>query len=112
MEGAIQISINKSFIDQASSLAQQCSSTITRQRVFLTQSIALAVRDYVGRAFNLLTENGRSSSLKFVELLDICDFKANGWFIDVRINTSLDEDVIHVPTTPLMVGVLSDFYVC
>src|SRR6266545_3075140 len=112
MESTVQISINKSFIEQASSLAQQCSSTITRQRVFLTQSVALAMRDYVGRAFHLPTEDGRSNSLRFVELLDICDFQANGWFIDVRINTSLEEDVIHVPTTPLMVGVLSDFYVC
>jgi SNF2 family DNA or RNA helicase len=112
MESDIQIGINRSFIEQASALAQQCSSTITRQRVFLTQSVALAVRDYVARAFQVPTQDGRSNSLKFVELLDICDFKANGWFIDVRINASPEEDVIHVPTTPLMVGVLSDFYVC
>src|SRR5262245_32544951 len=106
------IGIQKSSIDQASKLARQCSSTTTRQRVFITQSVALALKDHIDRNFHVITENGRSNSLKFVDLLDICDFKANGWFVDVRINTSREEDVIRVPTTPLMVGVLSDFYVC
>src|SRR6266542_4587576 len=112
MESTVQISINKSFIEQASSLAQRCSSTISRQRVFLTQSVALAMRDYVGRAFHLPTEDGRSNSLRFVELLDICDFQANGWFIDVRIDTCLEVDVVQVLTSPLMFGVLLGFYVC
>src|SRR5689334_7992611 len=112
MDDGIRIAIDKALIDQAARLARQCSTTVTRQRVLVTQSVALALKQYVGSSFNLATEVGRSNSLKFIELLDICDFQANGWFVEVRINTSLEEDVLQVPTTPLMVGVLSDFYVC
>ena len=72
----------------------------------------LALRDHLQKTTDLQIGEGRADSLKYVEILDICDFTVNGWRIEVRTLPPAMEAALYVPTMPLMVGVLSDFYVC
>jgi len=110
----IQIKISRTLLHRAGQLAEKCSSAAVRERVLVSQAVALAFRQYLHERFDSeeVTSNGRSSLVKYVELLDICDFKIRGWPIDVRSITTAERDALYVPTVPLMVGVLSDFYVC
>src|SRR5262249_33745068 len=75
------------------------------------QVVALTVREHLHRTAGLQADAGRCASLKYVELLDICDFNANDWRIEMRVITNVEPLALYVPTVPLMVGVLSDFYV-
>ena len=109
-----QINISRSVLHRAGELAEKCSSAAVRERVLVSQAVALAFRQYLHGRFDSeeVTSNGRSSLLKYVELLDICDFAIRGWKVDVRSITTAEREALYVPTVPLMVGVLSDFYVC
>jgi Protein of unknown function (DUF1822) len=111
MNGPMYIPISASALSTAAELARQCSATTVRERVFVSQVVALAVREYLHRTAGLQTGSGRSASLKYVELLDICDFNANDWRVEMRAVTSVERLALYVPTVPLMVGALSDFYV-
>jgi superfamily II DNA or RNA helicase len=106
------INIPRDFVYNAAQLARQCSSEQARERALVSQTVALAVRSYLEETASLNTEEGRSSGLKFLELLDVCDFKVNDWQLEVRVLTNVKEPALYVPTMPLMVGVLSDFYLC
>src|SRR5215216_3848598 len=106
------ISIPRDFVYSAAQLARQCSSEQARERALVSQSVALAVRSYLEETASFNTEDGRSAGLKFLELLDVCDFKVNDWLLEVRVVTNVKEPALYVPTMPLMVGVLSDFYLC
>ncbi len=111
--GVTQIAISREVLQRSAGLAGECSSASVRERVLVSQAVALAFRQYLQERFDSgqVIEDGRSSSLKYVELLDICDFRIGGWQIDVRSITVAERDALYVPTMPLMVGVLSDFYV-
>ena len=112
MVSSTNIAISKSLLDRAAGLARRCSSVIAKERALVSQSVALAVREHIEKAYNLATKDGRSGSVNYIELLDICDFKVGNWDIEVRAVTDVDQVALYVPTMPLMVGVLSDFYVC
>src|SRR5882762_4001365 len=111
MNGPLYIPISASALSTATNLARQCSATTVRERVLVSQVVALAVREYLHWTARLPTDTGRSASLKYVELLDICDFKVNDWRVEMRAVTNVERLALYVPTLPLMVGVLSDFYV-
>ena len=111
MNGTMYIPISASVLSTAAELARQCSATTVRERVLVSQVVALAVREYLHRTAGLHTDASRSASLKYVELLDICDFNVNGWRVEMRAVTNVERLALYVPTVPLMVGVLSDFYV-
>jgi hypothetical protein len=81
-----------------------------RERVLVAQSAAWAMRDYLSREFYFVTGDGRSAQSKFVELLDVCDFSIGGWRVETRAALESEQPILHVPTMPLMVGLLSDFY--
>src|SRR2546423_7302235 len=98
MAGALSENIRKHYIDRAGGLARQCTALSTRQRVLLTQAVALAVREHFGGVYNLPTQPGRSGLLKYVELLHISDFRANDLFLEVRVKPSLEQDTMPVPT--------------
>ncbi len=106
------ISISNDNLRRGAELARRCSSVAARERALVSQAVALAIRDYLGRDFQVLTQDGRSASSKYVELLDVCDFKAVNWLVEVRAMTNVERLALYVPTMPLMVGILSDFYVC
>ena len=112
MNGETRIPIQKQDIQRAAELARQCSSAVVRERVLVSRSAALALREGLERRFNLTTADGRSSQLNYVELLDICDFLAGNWRIETRAMMAVEREALYMPTMPLMVGVLSDFYVC
>src|SRR5262245_30578884 len=107
----ISIAITREVIESAATLARECASAVTRERVLVSQAVALSIRQYLEER-NLQTKDGRSSSLKYVDLLDICDFEVNNWSVEVRALTGIDQLGLYVATMPLMVGVLSDFYIC
>jgi hypothetical protein len=111
MNGTMYIPISASALSTATALARQCSATTVRERVLVSQVGALAVREYLHRTAGLHIDAGRSASLKYVELLDICDFNTNDWRVEMRVVTNVERLALYVPTMPLMVGVLSDFYV-
>src|SRR5215470_3979209 len=111
MNGSMYIPIPASALNTAAALARQCSATTVRERVFVSQVVALAVREYLHRTAGLHTGAGRSAALRYVELLDICDFNINDWRVEMRVVTNVERLALYVPTVPLMVGVLSDFYV-
>lgn len=106
-----RINIPRDFVYQAAQLARQCSSEQARERALVSHAVALAVRSHLEETASLNTEDGRASGLKFLELLDVCDFKVNNWHVEVRVLTNVKDIALYVPTMPLMVGVLSDFYV-
>ena len=87
MNGPMYIPISASALSTAAELARQCSATAVRERVLVSQVVALAVREYLHRTAGLQTDAGRSASLKYVELLDICDFNANDWRVEMRVVT-------------------------
>lgn len=112
MSSAAQIAIPRTLAFQAAGLARQCSSEATRERVLVSRAVMLALREHLENKAGLQTSEGRADSLKYVELLDVCDFTVNGWHVEVRTIPPTSEIALYVPTMPLMVGVLSDFYVC
>src|SRR5215813_5010819 len=111
MNSPMYIPVSASALSTAAELARQCSATTLRERVLVSQVVTLAVREYLYRTAGLQTGAGRSTVLKYVELLDICDFNANDWRVEMRVVTDVERLALYVPTVPLMVGALSDFYV-
>jgi hypothetical protein len=77
MNSTTSIPIPASALSTAAVLARQCSATTVRERVLVSHVVALAVREYLQRTTGLHTDAGRSASLRYVELLDICDFNAS-----------------------------------
>jgi hypothetical protein len=108
MNGPMYIPISANALNTAAELARQCSATTVRERVFVSQVVALAVREYLHRTAGLRTDAGRSASLKYVELLDICDFSAGDWRVEMRVITHVERLALYVPTVPLMVLVVSE----
>jgi hypothetical protein len=69
MNGPMYIPISASALSTAAELARQCSATTVRERVFVSQVVALAVREYLHRTGGLQTGAGRAAALRYVELL-------------------------------------------
>jgi hypothetical protein len=106
-----RITIPRHLLDQAAELARQCSTDLARERVLISRAVGLALADWLEQS-GVPTSDGRASELKYLDLLDICDFNVGGWTIEVRAQTHTEEPALYVPTMPLIVGVLSDYYVC
>src|SRR2546430_17273747 len=111
MNSPLYIPISASALSTAAELARQCSATTVRERVLVSQVVTLAVREYLHRTAGLHTDAGRSASLKYVELLDICDFNASNWRGEMRVVTHVERLAPFLPTVPLMVGGPADFFV-
>jgi hypothetical protein len=87
MDGATTIPITDNLLRQAAELARNCSSTAARERALVSRAVSLAVRNYLDGEFAIKSEEGRSANLKFVELLDLADFRIDGRYIEVRAIT-------------------------
>ncbi len=111
MSETIRIPIPTGLVDQAAALARGCSSSTARERVLVAQSVVLALREKISQDSGVETVDGRAAELKFVDLLDVCDFTCSGWGVEVRTVAKVERSGLYVPTMPLMVGILSDFYV-
>lgn len=105
-----QINIKREWIHQASEIARKCSSESVRDRVLVSQTVALAASDFLHRKYNLPVTDGRSLDAKFIELLDVCDFNCNNWLVETRALMDFKMPALYIPTMPLMVGFFSDFY--
>ena len=91
MNVPMYIPMSVSTLSTAAELARQCSATAVRERVFASQVVALAVREYLHRTAGIQTGSGRSATLKYVELLDICDFNASDWRVEMRVVTHVEQ---------------------
>jgi len=112
VDGPIVLKIIRNQIEQSADLARQSSSSSARERTLVSQSVALAIRDHLKDFAGIETEDSRSASVKYTDILDVCDFRAHRWSVEVRVITNVSRVALYVPTMPLMVGVLSDFYIC
>src|SRR5262245_56418821 len=108
----MRISIHRDHLKEAAELARQCSAAVVRERVLISQSAARSFRSYLEQVHNRSTRDGRSAQLKYVELLDICDFRVGNWFVELRAMMDVEQQALYVPTMPMTVGALSDYYVC
>lgn len=107
----MQLDITREHLYQAADFGRESAAGASRERILVSQAVALVIRKYL-EANHLITEPGRSAESKYSELLDVCDFKVNNFFAEVRVITNVKELALYVPTVPLMVGLLSDFYLC
>lgn len=112
MEESIIIEIEPAHRHRAASLARNRSTDAVKERVYVSQTVALALREKLRRDWALETEDGRSAVVAFVELLDLCDFRIGGRVVEVRVMTVSPSSALYVPTMPLMVGVPADYYIC
>jgi len=110
MSGTTSISISSALLQKAAQYARLCSAAATRERVLVSHTVMLAVQEYLEKVLGVAAEPGRSSQLKFVELLDLADFRLQGWSLEVRAITSADEPALYVPIMPMLVGALADHY--
>jgi len=108
----MRLKISRELLSEAAVLARQCASEATRERVLASRAVMLAFKKHLQNETRIQTEEGRAGELKYIELLDTSDFKANNWVIDVRTISSNQEASLYVPTMPLMVGVFADYYIC
>src|SRR5262245_19625750 len=110
MHNVMSIPVSANALTTAADLARQCPTTVVRERVLISQGVALTVREHLRRTTGLHTRAGRSASLQYVDLLDVCDFTANHWRVEVRTITHTDQLALYVPTVPLIVRVLARIY--
>lgn len=106
----MRLEISREPLEGAAALARQCAAEATRERVLVARAVSLALKGNLQTA-GIYPERGRADDLKYVELLDTNDFKANGFTVDVRVVSANQEPALYVPTMPLMVGLIADFYV-
>src|SRR5687767_4495243 len=112
MEKVISGSVTRENIRRAAEIAAGVSTKKGRDRLYVSQAINFAVRDFFEGGLQIETRNGRASNTRFTELLDVNDFFAGDWSIEVRVLTNVQELALYVPTVPLLVGFLSDLYIC
>jgi superfamily II DNA or RNA helicase len=104
--------IARSYLYRAAELARQCATAVGRERALVARAVALAIREDIIENAGIATADGRSGMVKYLDLLDLCDFRAGDWDIEVRVITRVEVPGLYIPTVPLMVGVLSDYYLC
>ena len=105
-----QLTITTDHLREASALARSCATSGTRTRVLVTRAAILAIREYLEDYYGLQTSDGRAVRPEFVELLDLADFEAGDWRVEVRLLSDRDDQRVQVPTMPLLVGATADIY--
>ncbi|MFN7826956.1 MAG: hypothetical protein ACK5RR_03200 [Acidobacteriota bacterium] len=105
-----QLTITREHLQAAASLAQKCSSASVRTRVLVTRAAILSIREHLEDYYGFETSDGRAVQTDFAELLDLADFEAGGWQVEVRVMTDPHEQHLLVPTMPILVGALADLY--
>lgn len=105
-----QLTITREHLQAAASLAQKCSSASVRTRVLVTRVAILSIREHLEDYYGIETGDGRAVQTEFAELLDLADFEAGGWQVEVRVMTDPHEQQLLVPTMPILVGALADIY--
>lgn len=111
MSTNIQLEITREVLEQAAAAARSASTKKAKQRLLVSQAVSLTIRDYLEREHGVECSDGRAEKTDYSDLLDVNDFSANGWTVEIRTATESDERSIHVPTIPMIVGYLSDLYV-
>jgi hypothetical protein len=110
MAEPVHLPIPRRFLDESAQFARHLSSAVARERAVVSGAVRLALAAQL-EASGLPVAEGRSSEIKYADLLDVCDLMAGDWRIEVRTTSGADDAGLYVPAMPLIVGVLSDFYV-
>lgn len=91
-------------------MAGRCAAAPARTRVMVTSAVTLAIREHLGEYYGVGTGEGRSALAEFAEFLDLADFMAGRWRVEVRLVSETGPQQLLVPTVPIMVGAISDIY--
>jgi superfamily II DNA or RNA helicase/HKD family nuclease len=105
------LEITRAHLNDGAARARSGASEKVRERVFVSHAVKCAVRDFFENTFGIATRDGRSADDKYTELLDVNDFSAGDWSLEVRVLTNVKDVALYVPTLPLIVGFVSDFYI-
>jgi len=111
METTVNLEITREVLEQAAASAQSASTKKAKQRLLVSQAVSLTFRDYLEKEHELECFDGRAEKSDYSDLLDVNDFSINGWSVEVRTAAETDEPAIYIPTVPMIVGFLSDFYI-
>ena len=111
MDITVKLEITRDALEQAAASARSASTKKAKQRLLVSHAVSLTFRDYIEIEYGLECFDGRAEKTGYSDLLDVNDFSVNGWSVEVRPATETDERAIYLPTVPMIVGFLSDFYV-
>lgn len=111
MKANIRLEITREVLENAAASAQAASTKKAKQRLLVSQAVSLTFRDHLEKDHGLECFDGRAEKSDYSDLLDVNDFAVNGWSVEVRTATDSDERAIYIPTIPMIVGFLSDYYV-
>lgn len=103
--------IKRDVLEQAADAARVGATRRVRERAFVGRVASLTIRDAIESEFGIATSEGRSDDLRFIELLDVNDFRCDEKTVEVRVTTVVEEDGLYVPTLPLVVGFVSNIYI-
>lgn len=107
----LTVRVTRDHFDRGAMAARHGASEKVRERILVSYTINSAVRDFFQQTFGVATNKDQSTEIKFAELLDVNAFTSNDWSLDVRVLMNVDEPAVYVPTLPLIVGSVSDFYI-
>jgi superfamily II DNA or RNA helicase len=107
----LTVRVTRDHFDRGAMAARCGASDKVRERILVSHTINSAIRDFFQQTFGVTTNKDQSTEIKFSELLDVNRFTSNDWSLDVRVLMNVDEPAVYVPTLPLIVGFVSDFYI-
>lgn len=111
MNPTVKLEITRDVLEEAAASARSASTKKAKQRLLVSQAVSLTFRDHLETEYGVECFDGRAEKTDYSDLLDVNDFSVNGWAVEVRTATESDERAIYIPTIPMIVGFLSDFYV-
>lgn len=111
MDTPVKLEITREVLEHAAASARLASTKKAKQRLLVSEAVSLTFRDYLETEFGVECFDGRAEKKDYSDLLDVNDFLVNGWLVEVRTATQTEESAIYIPTMPMIVGYLSDFYV-
>jgi hypothetical protein len=94
------LEITRAHLNDGAARARSGASEKVRERVFVSHAVKCAVRDFFENTFGIATRDGRSADDKYTELLDVNDFSAGDWSLEVRVLTNVKDVALYVPTLP------------
>lgn len=106
-----RLEISRDVLEEAAGMARLASTKKAKHRLLVSHAVSITFRDYLETSFGLECFDGRSRNTDYADLLDVNDFTVNGWSVEVRIATETEDRAIYIPTIPMIVGHLSDFYI-
>ena len=94
------LQITRAHLNTGAERARSGATEKVRSRVFVSHAVNRALRDAFENTFGISTQDGRSADDKYTELLDVNDFSVEGWSLEVRVLTNVEDIALYVPPLP------------